>query len=145
VDVGGAPSSSARVGDRVLDVCVAEDDDDIRGFIALILQKAGFRTEQHCDGGSALESARSRPAALYLLDVRMPGTDGLELCRQLRSDPTTRDSHILLMSAETTPRNVEAGMAAGADGYLPKPFSRKELLRRVNLLLGPPDSPNEGT
>jgi DNA-binding response OmpR family regulator len=137
-------SGGVVLTDRAREVCVAEDDDDIRSFVALILTKAGYRTEQHGDGRSAVASARLHPADLYLVDVRMPGIDGLEVCRQLRSDPATRGCQILLMSAESTPQNIAAGMAAGADDYLPKPFSRRELLRRVDLLLCATEFSNEG-
>jgi DNA-binding response OmpR family regulator len=81
---------------------------------------------------------------LYLLDVRMPGLTGVELCRALRASPRTSGSRILIMSAESSDADVAAALDAGADGYLPKPFSRRELLRRVAELIAatPGDAPS---
>jgi DNA-binding response OmpR family regulator len=124
----GAPASGRQI-------IVAEDDEDIRLFVSIILSKEGFHIDSFDNATSALEAADSHGPDLYLLDVRMPGVTGIDLCRKLRADPRFEHSPILMMSAETSQQNIEAAMAAGADDYLPKPFSRAELLRRVNALL----------
>ena len=126
-------ASEDAVGDLV--ACIAEDDADIRAFVAIILRRAGFRTLQFGDGQSALDCAAQAPADVYVIDVRMPGLTGMDVCRRLRADPATRDSRILLMSAETTADSLTAARDAGADDYLPKPFSRAELLRRIGSML----------
>ncbi len=129
--------SRSALGPRPLaaiDVCLAEDDDDIRGLVVAILRKAGFEIVQYDNGQSALESIGTEAAALYLLDIRMPRMGGLELCRVLRATPATRESMVLLMSAEASPGDVAAGLAAGADDFLPKPFSRRQLLSRIERL-----------
>lgn len=117
---------------------LAEDDDDVRSLVGAILRMAGYRTEAYENGRSALDAARDRPPALYLLDVEMPGSSGLEMCRDLRADEATRAGRILLMSASASRQAVTDALAAGADDYLPKPFTRKELLRRVTELIGEP-------
>ena len=116
-------------------IVLAEDDDDIRLFVSLVLSREGFKIGSHADGRSALDDAREHGAALFVLDVRMPGVTGIEMCRELRSAPETCASPILVMSAETSQENIDAALAAGADDYLPKPFSRAELLQRVAQLL----------
>jgi DNA-binding response OmpR family regulator len=128
-------------------ICLAEDDDDIRRFVAIILKNAGYPTEAYGNGRDALDAARQSAARLYLLDVRMPGMTGIELCRALRASPRTGNSRILLMSAEWSDEKVAAAFDAGADGYLPKPFSRRELLRRVHELItaAPDDQPGLST
>jgi DNA-binding response OmpR family regulator len=113
---------------------VAEDDEDIRLFIALVLERAGFATESYDNGADALSAARRSPADAYVLDRRMPGMSGLELCRQLRADPLTEHTAIMVVSAETTDL-AAAAMAAGADAYLPKPFSPAELLAKIEELI----------
>ena len=116
-------------------VLIADDDDDIRRLVELVLQKAGILADAVDGGIPALEAARSTSRELLVLDVRMPDMSGLEVCRQLKSDEATSGGHILLMSSDYTTEDVAAGYAAGADDYLPKPFSPSELVRRVTRLL----------
>lgn len=118
--------------DRV-QIVLTEDDDDIRVFVSIILRRAGFDVESFATVEAALDARNRCHADLYILDVRMPGLSGLDMCRELRA--SSQDDRILMMSAETSDANVAAALAAGANDYLPKPFSRRELLRRVNLLL----------
>ncbi|MCW2497389.1 response regulator [Jatrophihabitans sp.] len=122
-------------------VLIADDDDDIRRLVEIVLQKAGIPADSVDGGIPALEAARTACRQLVVLDVRMPDMSGLEVCRQLKADDATSCSHVLLMSSDYTTEDVAAGYAAGADDYLPKPFSPGELVRRVTrLLVGSPDS-----
>ena len=116
-------------------VLIVDDDDDIRRLVELVLQKAGIAADSVDGGVRALEAARRSARELVVLDVRMPDMSGLEVCRQLKSDQATSSSHVLLMSSDYSTEDVEAGYAAGADDYLPKPFSPSELVRRVSRLL----------
>lgn len=116
-------------------VLIVEDDDDVRWLVELVLRRAGLLTASVSGGLSALSSIRQQLPRLVLLDVEMPGVDGLEVCRRLKSDATTCDAPVLIMSGNTTKADVDAGYAAGCDDYLTKPFSPAELVRRVVRLL----------
>jgi DNA-binding response OmpR family regulator len=116
-------------------VLIADDDADIRALVSTILTKAGFRAETVDGGISALAVGRRDGAHVYVLDVRMPDMSGLEVCRQLKSRAETAGRPILLISAESSTEDVAAGFAAGCDDYLPKPFSPRELVHRVDQLL----------
>jgi two-component system, OmpR family, phosphate regulon response regulator PhoB len=124
----GVPS---RVASTVL---IADDDADIRALVATILTRAGFHAAAVNGGVPALAAARQERANLYVLDVRMPDMNGLELCRELKADQATANP-VLLISAESSPDDIAAGYAAGCDDYLPKPFTSSELIRRVDHLL----------
>jgi DNA-binding response OmpR family regulator len=119
-------------------VLIADDDEDIRALVSTILTKAGFHAETVDGGVSALAVARRDGAHVYVLDVRMPDLSGLEVCRQLKASSATAGSPILLISAESSSEDVAAGYAAGCDDYLPKPFSPRELVHRVDQLLARP-------
>ena len=116
-------------------VLIADDDEDIRALVSTILIKAGFNAEAVDGGVPALAAARREVPQIYVLDVRMPDMNGLEVCRQLRANTVTATSPILLISAESSTEDVAAGFAAGCDDYLPKPFSPRELVHRVDQLL----------
>lgn len=117
-------------------VVLAEDDQDIRELVTLILEGEGFTTVAVDDGAAALAACRAEPPTLALLDVNMPGDmDGLTLTHALREDPATQGLPILLLTALGQQADVERGLAAGADGYIVKPFDPEDLLRRIDELL----------
>lgn len=116
-------------------ILIADDDEDIRTLLSMILTRAGFRAKAVDSGATALAASRQEPPHIYLLDVRMPDMSGLELCRLLKASSDTARRPVLLMSAEFSSEDVAAGYAAGCDDYLPKPFSPRELIRRVDQLL----------
>jgi DNA-binding response OmpR family regulator len=118
-------------------ILLAEDDGDIRALVDTILSNAGYGIEAYSDGLSVLEASPRQSATLYVLDIQMPNVTGLDVCRRLRADPATCDSPILLMSAECGPGSVAAALTAGADDFLAKPFTRRELLLRVGQLVSP--------
>ena len=122
-------------------ILVADDDEDIRVLVLTILTKAGFQAEAVDGGLSALAAARRETPHMVVLDVRMPDMNGLDVCRALKACRTTAGSPVLLISAESSAADIAAAYAAGCDDYLPKPFSARELIRRVDLLLdrGAPD------
>jgi DNA-binding response OmpR family regulator len=116
-------------------VLIADDDEDIRALVSTILTKAGFHAEAVDGGIRALAAAERVTPHIVVLDVRMPDMSGLEVCRQLKARRETATSPILLISAESSTEDVAAGFAAGCDDYLPKPFSPRELVHRVDQLL----------
>lgn len=116
-------------------VLVADDEDDIRALVGLAVGKAGCTVVASvADGTAALATARAGLPGLAVLDVSMPGATGLEVCAELRADPRTAAIRILLLSAGASPDDVARGLAAGADAYLPKPFSVTALVAQVRAL-----------
>ena len=116
-------------------VLVVEDDHDIRALLAISLQLAGFTVRAEPDGEAALAAVAARPPDLVLLDWMMPGLDGLELCRRLRAHPETAGLPLLVLTARARRSDADLALAAGADAYLAKPFTRAELTRSVWALL----------
>jgi DNA-binding response OmpR family regulator len=116
-------------------VLLAEDDADIRLLVALKLQQAGHEVRAVGDGASALADARERPPDLAVLDLVMPDMSGLEVCRALRQHPDTAGVPIIILTARAQQADVTAGYEAGANEYVVKPFSPRELATRVQALL----------
>ena len=116
-------------------VLVADDDADIRDLVAFKLEQAGFEVIAVEDGQTALDQARSRQPTLAVLDVSMPGLSGIDGCRMLRSDPATAGMLIIMLTARVQEQDVEGGFSAGADDYVTKPFSPRELVSRIQSLL----------
>jgi DNA-binding response OmpR family regulator len=116
-------------------VLVADDDEDVLELVAFRLRRAGYRAILARDGLSALEMVEKEHPDLSVLDVAMPGIDGLELTRRLRRSARTRTMPIILLTARSQEVDVTAGRDAGADGYIKKPFSHRELRARVDEML----------
>ncbi|MGK5680479.1 response regulator transcription factor [Actinoplanes sp. URMC 104] len=116
-------------------VLVADDDVDHRDLMAFGLKRAGYEVVPVAGAGEALEALLGGGIDAALLDVRMPGMDGIELCRRLRAEPATEILPIMLISAHVDDQRILAGLHAGADDYLTKPFHRTELGARVGNLL----------
>jgi two-component system, OmpR family, phosphate regulon response regulator PhoB len=116
-------------------VLVADDDADIRDLVAFKLEQAGFEVIAVEDGQTALEQARSRQPTLAVLDVSMPGLSGIDVCRMLRADAATAGILIIMLTARVQEQDVEGGFSAGADDYVTKPFSPRELVSRIQALL----------
>jgi DNA-binding response OmpR family regulator len=114
-------------------VLIADDDPRLRSLLTWTLEQGQFRVVAAADGLSALEAAREVKPDLFLLDVAMPGMNGIELCRQLRAEQVI--SPILMLTGFGSEADMVAGLEAGADDYQTKPFASKELLARVNALL----------
>ena len=122
-------------------VVVADDDADILDLVALTLERAGHQVHRARDGEEALELIRERSPDVAVLDVAMPRLDGLELTRLLRDDPGTRGVRIVLLTARVQDGGAEEGLAAGANDYVRKPFSPRELQARVAALVGAQPEP----
>ncbi len=116
-------------------VLVADDDADIRDLLAFKLEQAGLDVVAVEDGQAALRQARERHPTLAVLDVSMPGLSGIDVCRMLRADPGTADMLIIMLTARVQEQDVEGGFSAGADDYVTKPFSPRELVSRIQALL----------
>ncbi|HET6531844.1 MAG TPA: response regulator [Actinoplanes sp.] len=116
-------------------VLVADDDADIRDLVAFKLEQAGLDVVAVADGQAALEQARLRHPTLAVLDVSMPGLSGIDVCRMLRADPATAAVLVIMLTARVQEQDVEGGFSAGADDYVTKPFSPRELVSRIQALL----------
>ena len=114
-------------------ILVAEDQADIRDLIVLNLRQAGYEVTAVPDGPAALASQEARASDLLVLDLMMPGLDGLEVCKALRAKG--RATPILMLTAKSTELDRVLGLELGADDYLTKPFSMAEMLARVKALL----------
>jgi len=114
-------------------ILVAEDQTDIRELIAMNLRNAGYEVTTVADGPAALASQNEQSSDLLILDLMMPGLDGLEVCKALRA--RGRNTPILMLTAKATELDRVLGLELGADDYLTKPFSLAELLARVKALL----------
>jgi phosphate regulon transcriptional regulator PhoB len=117
------------------DVLVVEDEPDIRSLIVHHLERDGFRCRTAGNGVDALAAARSALPDLIVLDVMLPGLDGLEVCRRLRATPTTATVPIIMLTAKADEVDRVVGLELGADDYVAKPFSAKELVARVRAVL----------
>jgi DNA-binding response OmpR family regulator len=122
-------------GGVVAHVLVADDDADIRDLVALKLTQSGHQVTVVEDGRAALRAAPEQPVDLALLDIRMPGMSGLDVCRNLRAEPGTATLPVIMITARSQEGDIEVGFAAGADDYITKPFSPRELSSRVTALL----------
>lgn len=128
------PHTAAEAGDAAgagALVLVADDNDDLRDYMRRLLSAAGHRVVVAADGEAALAQARAHAPALVVSDVMMPRLDGFGLLRALRADAELRETPVLLLSARAGEEARVSGLGSGADDYLVKPFSARELLARV--------------
>jgi two-component system phosphate regulon response regulator PhoB len=119
----------------VADVLVVEDEPDIRNLLVHHLTRDGFRCRTAATGAEALARVRTATPDLIVLDLMLPGFDGLEVCRRLRADPATAALPIIMLTAKADEVDRVVGLEMGADDYLAKPFSPKELVARVRAVL----------
>lgn len=123
---------SSAVAAKVL---VVEDEKDILQLVRYHLEKEGFQCRQAAEGTTALRLVREQRPDLLILDLMLPGLDGLEVCRQLRRDPATGRLPIIMLTAKAEEVDRVVGLEVGADDYVVKPFSPRELVARVKAVL----------
>jgi DNA-binding response OmpR family regulator len=116
-------------------VLVVEDEEDILALLHFNLIKAGYHADCAADGEAALQAVAAKQPDLILLDLMLPGIDGLEICRRLRADAATSQIPIIMLTACGEEEDVVRGLELGADDYVTKPFSNKVLLARVQTVL----------
>jgi two-component system, OmpR family, phosphate regulon response regulator PhoB len=117
------------------EVLVVEDEPDIRRLVVLHLERDGFRCRTAATGSDALREVKAAVPDLVILDLMLPGVDGLEVCRRLRRDPSTASVPIIMLTAKSDEVDRIVGLEVGADDYVGKPFSPKELVARVRAVL----------
>jgi two-component system phosphate regulon response regulator PhoB len=125
-------------GEQIL---VVEDEDDILELLQYNLKKAGYDVRGVTSGEKALKAVRESIPDLLLLDLMLPGLDGIEVCRMLRESPKTADLPIVMLTARGEEQDIVRGLEAGADDYVTKPFSARILLARLAAVLRRKQSP----
>jgi DNA-binding response OmpR family regulator len=116
-------------------IVVIEDEDAIRDVVAYNLERAGFRVATAADGREGLLRVREHRPDLVVLDLMLPELDGLDVCRALREDPDTALLPVIMLTAKGAEDDIVAGLGAGADDYVTKPFSPRELVARIEAML----------
>jgi DNA-binding response OmpR family regulator len=116
-------------------ILVVEDDPDIADLLRHYLERASHEVDVLTQGTDALPRVRERQPDLVILDRMLPGLDGLEICRLLRAQPATADLPVIMVTARAEESDRIVGLELGADDYITKPFSAKEVVARVNALL----------
>ncbi len=120
------------MGKRVL---VVDDEPNIVLSLEFLMKKAGFEVEVARNGQEALAAIARRPPDVLLLDVMMPEMDGFEVCERLRADPRGRATKVVMLTARGRDSERQRGLALGADAYVTKPFSTRDLVARVKAML----------
>jgi two-component system phosphate regulon response regulator PhoB len=118
-----------------MNILIVDDDPDIRELVAFKLRQVGYGVRVEKDGESGLFAAVEEQPDLVLLDVMMPKISGIEMSRRLREDERTANIPIILITAKAREADVQRGFAAGANDYIVKPFSPRDLVSRVESML----------
>ena len=118
-------------------VLIADDEPSLRLLVSATIASDEYEVVEAMDGDEAWGLIRQHHPSVVLLDVQMPGRTGLELTREIRSDPDLARTRVILLTSKAQQADIQAGLAAGADRYLTKPFSPLELLRVVEQAVGP--------
>jgi len=116
-------------------VLIVEDELSVRELLRLHLELAGFKIEEIAEGRGALRRTRETPFDLLILDVMLPGLDGISLCRAIRAEGPNTETPILMVTARDAESDKVIGLESGADDYLAKPFGIRELLARVGAIM----------
>jgi DNA-binding response OmpR family regulator len=116
-------------------ILIADDEPNIVAAVEFLLQRRGYEVQVARTGEQALQLVEASPPDLVLLDVMMPVKSGYEVCRRLRERPEWRNIRIVMLSAKGRDAEVTKGLALGADAYVTKPFSTRDLMTKINDLL----------
>jgi two-component system, OmpR family, alkaline phosphatase synthesis response regulator PhoP len=117
------------------EILVVEDEEEILELVAFNLTKEGYIVRTVTSGEDALREVRKKSPDLVILDLMLPGVDGLEVCRTLKGDSGSRDVPIMMLTAKSEEADIVTGLELGADDYITKPFSRRVLLARIKAVL----------
>jgi two-component system, OmpR family, alkaline phosphatase synthesis response regulator PhoP len=117
-------------------VLIVDDEQNIVISLEFLMKREGFEVVVAGDGEAAIEKAIDQKPDLVLLDVMLPKKNGFEVCQQIRATPELQETKVVMLTAKGRDTEVAKGLALGADAYMTKPFSTKELLAQVRTLLG---------
>jgi DNA-binding response OmpR family regulator len=117
-------------------ILIVDDEPNIVSSLEFLMKREGFEVQVAVDGDAGLKAALASPPDLVLLDIMLPKMNGFEVCERLRADPRCQGMKIVMLTAKGRQSDSARGMAAGADLYVTKPFSTRELVGQVKQLLG---------
>lgn len=139
---GGRSDEPLRAEEpRRRSVLIVDDEPYILRALMYLLRREGYEVEVAADGEEGLARAQVLRPAVIFLDTMMPRSNGLQVVERLREDPTTADTHVIMLTARGQTADREAGLRAGADEYLTKPFSPRDLLQRLERYFAGRDAP----
>ena len=130
-----SPLSGAETGMMKKSVLIVEDDEDIRELVSYHLLKEGYQVASVASGEEALALAEAQPPDLILLDIMLPGMDGMAVCQKLRASPKAAATAIMMLTAKGEEADIIRGLNLGANDYVTKPFSPKVLVARIRAAL----------
>lgn len=116
-------------------ICIVEDEEDIRDILCIQLQREGYETVTAASGEEGVKLIRERKPQLVLLDLMLPGMDGLDVCRTLRQDKELKETPIIMITARGEEADIITGLEMGADDYITKPFSPRVVISRMKSVL----------
>jgi len=116
-------------------IAIVEDDEDIARLVGHHLESAGYRLRSHSSAAEVISAAEKEPPSLFLLDIMVPGGDGLDLCHQIRQRSSLALIPVIFLTAKSAEADRVLGLEMGADDYISKPFSPRELIARVKAVL----------
>jgi DNA-binding response OmpR family regulator len=117
-------------------ILIADDEPNIVISLEYLMKRAGYEVHIARDGQEAIDAIRRERPRLVLLDVMMPKKSGYDVCQELRADEGLRDTLVLMLTAKGRDTDIDKGLGVGADGYMTKPFSTRELVAKVAEMLG---------
>jgi two-component system alkaline phosphatase synthesis response regulator PhoP len=118
-----------------MDILIVDDEPFIQRSLAFVLRKAGFEVEVASDGKEGLRKVRELNPKIIYLDLMMPGLSGFEVCETIKSDEKLKDIHVVILTAKGQDVDKDRGIAAGADEFMTKPFSPKEVVEKTTKIL----------
>jgi len=118
-----------------VDILVADDDPYIQRSLSFVLRREKFEVEVAANGEEAFNKARELKPKIIMLDLMMPKLNGFAACRAIKADPETKSSYVIILTAKGQEVDKEMGLRAGADEYMTKPFSPKEIIAKIRSIL----------
>ena len=117
-------------------ILIADDEPNIVVSLEFLMKREGFEVQVAVDGEAALQAIAAQQPDLILLDIMLPKKDGFEVCQQIRANPQWQSLKVVMLTAKGRDTEVSKGLALGADAYMTKPFSTRDLVAQVRQLLG---------
>lgn len=118
-----------------MDILIIDDEPYIQRSLEFVLRREGFEVDVASDGKEGLEKARELSPKIIYLDLMMPGLNGIEVCKKIKSDKKLKNIHVIILTAKGQDADRDRGIAAGADQFMTKPFSPKEVIEKTKSIL----------